>query len=332
MQTRLQKILSTAGISSRRASETLITEGRVTVNGKPVTTLGSKADPDTDDIRVDGRRVKAPARRRYLLMYKPRGYITSRLDPEQRPTVLDLLNTGGVRDYVYPVGRLDYESEGLLLLTSDGDLAEKLMHPSHAVPREYHVRVRGVPDAETIDRLSRGVVLDGRKTAPAEVTMIKSIASSTGEDAILSVLIHEGRNRQVRRMCEAVGHPVSRLKRVRIGPITDDDIRPGEFRDLSDKEVAALKREAALPPGKRTKVAPSAATAGTTRAAPRGNSFATRGSHAARPPSQVARGTQPARSTPGLKVPSTVRREDSPRSARDPRPRSRRRTDRSRRG
>ncbi|MEX1128273.1 MAG: pseudouridine synthase [Vicinamibacterales bacterium] len=241
---RLQKILSTAGISSRRASETLITEGRVTVNGTPVTELGSKADPDTDDIRVDGRRVKAAGRRRYILMYKPRGYITTRSDPEQRPTVLDLLNKGGVREYVYPVGRLDYESEGLLLLTSDGDLAEKLMHPSHAVPREYHVRVRGVPSAETIDRLSRGVVLDGRKTQPAEVGIVKLIDSTTGQDAILSVLIHEGRNRQVRRMCEAVGHRVSRLKRVRIGPITDDDIRPGEFRDLSDKEVTALKRAA----------------------------------------------------------------------------------------
>lgn len=242
--TRLQKILSTAGISSRRASETLITGGRVTVNGKPITTLGSKADPEVDDIRVDGRRVKAPGRRRYILLYKPRGYITSRSDPEQRPTVIDLLTKGGIREYVYPVGRLDYESEGLLLLTSDGDLAEKLMHPSHAVPREYHVRVRGVPDLETLERLSRGVVLDGRKTQPAEVDIVKLVDSTTGQDAILSVLIHEGRNRQVRRMCEAVGHPVSRLKRVRIGPITDDEIRPGEFRDLSEKEITALKRMA----------------------------------------------------------------------------------------
>ena len=259
--TRLQKILSTAGISSRRASEALITGGRVTVNGKPVTTLGSKADPDVDDIRVDGRRVKAPGRRRYILLYKPRGYITSRSDPEQRPTVIDLLTKGGVREYVYPVGRLDYESEGLLLLTSDGDLAEKLMHPSHAVPREYHVRVRGVPDQETVERLARGVVLDGRKTQPAEVEIVKLVDSTTGQDAVLSVLIHEGRNRQVRRMCEAVGHPVSRLKRVRIGPITDDDIRPGEFRDLSDREIAALKREAALEPAKRKRVPAASAPA-----------------------------------------------------------------------
>ena len=132
---RLQKILSTAGIASRRTAETLILDGRVTVNGKAVTELGSKADPDADEIRVDGRRVKPPAARRYLLMYKPRGYITTRSDPEQRPTVIDLLTRGGVREYVYPVGRLDYESEGLLLLTSDGELAEHLMHPSQSRPR-----------------------------------------------------------------------------------------------------------------------------------------------------------------------------------------------------
>jgi len=293
MQTRLQKILSTAGISSRRAAETLIVEGRVTVNGTPVTELGSKADPDTDDIRVDGRRVKAPGRRRYILMYKPRGYITSRMDPEQRPTVNDLLLKGGVREYIYPVGRLDYESEGLLLLTSDGDLAEKLMHPSHAVPREYHVRVRGVPTEETLDRLSRGIVLDGRKTAPAQIEIIKQIESSSGGDAILSVLIHEGRNRQVRRMCEAVGHPVSRLKRVRIGPITDEDIRPGEFRDLSDKEIAALKREAALEPAKRKPAEPQR--------------------------------------TPGIKT-GLTRKAGAPRNSRESTPRPPRRSDRPRRG
>ncbi|HJR58861.1 MAG TPA: pseudouridine synthase [Vicinamibacterales bacterium] len=245
---RLQKILSTAGISSRRASETLIVEGRVTVNGQTVTELGSKADPDVDDVRVDGRRVKTAAARRYILMYKPRGYITTRSDPEQRPTVIDLLNKGGVRDYVYPVGRLDYESEGLLLLTSDGDLAERLMHPRHGVGREYHVRVRGVPDRHTIERLSKGVVLDGRKTAPAEVRIVKTIEGSGGDDAILSIELHEGRNRQVRRMCEALGYPVERLKRVRIGPIHDEHIRPGEFRDLDEREVAALKREASKAP------------------------------------------------------------------------------------
>ena len=241
---RLQKILSAAGVSSRRAAETLISEGRVTVNGQTVSTLGSKADPDADDIRVDGRRVKAPPARRYILMYKPRGYITSRSDPQQRPTVIDLLTTGGVREYVYPVGRLDYESEGLLLLTSDGELAERLMHPSHEVEREYHARVRGVPDDHTLERLARGILLDGRRTAPAEVTVVKILEGTDGDDAIVSFVIHEGRNRQVRRMCESVGHPVVRLRRVRIGPIHDPQIRPGEFRDLSDREVAALKRAA----------------------------------------------------------------------------------------
>jgi 23S rRNA pseudouridine2605 synthase len=244
MQSRLQKILSTAGIASRRAAEEYITQGRVTVNGDTVTELGTKADPETDDIRVDGRRVKTPARRRYILLYKPKGYITTRSDPERRPTVLDLLTTGGVRDYVYPVGRLDYDSEGLLLLTSDGELAEKLTHPKHGVGREYHVRVRGVPDEKAIARLRKGISLDGERTAPASVDLHKVIDTERGADAILSMVIYEGRNRQVRRMCEAVGHPVTKLKRVRIGPITDDHIRPGEFRDLDEKEVAALRREA----------------------------------------------------------------------------------------
>src|SRR5687768_8468846 len=147
MADRLQKILSAAGIASRRSAETLIRDGRVTINGRTVTELGTKAEPDSDDIRVDGRRVKPVQRRRYILLYKPRGYITTRSDPQQRPTVIDLLAKGGVREYVYPVGRLDYDSEGLLILTSDGELAAKLTHPRHGVAREYQARVRGVPDA-----------------------------------------------------------------------------------------------------------------------------------------------------------------------------------------
>jgi pseudouridine synthase len=242
--TRLQKILSTAGVASRRASEALITDGRVSVNGETITELGSKADPDVDDIRVDGRRIKAASARRYILMYKPRGYITSRSDPQHRSTVIDLLAKGGVRDYVYPVGRLDYDSEGLLILTSDGELAERLMHPSHGVAREYQARVRGVPDRHALERLSQGIPLDGRKTAPAEVSILKIVEGQAGDDAVLSIAIHEGRNRQVRRMCEAVGHPVVRLRRVRIGPIRDEHIRPGEFRDLDEREIAALKRAA----------------------------------------------------------------------------------------
>ena len=247
MLIRLQKILSSAGIASRRAAEQFITDERVTVNGETVTTLGSKADPDSDDIRVDGRRIKlAGQRRRYILLYKPRGYITTRSDPERRPTVVDLLAKGGVRDYVYPVGRLDFESEGLLLLTSDGDLAARLTHPRHGVEREYEVRVLGTPDEKGLERLRGGILIDGRRTAPAQVD-VRTI--TPGGHAVLTVVIHEGRNREVRKMCEAIGHPVSRLRRVRIGPIRDPHIRPGEFRDLDEKEVAALKRATSGTPG-----------------------------------------------------------------------------------
>ncbi len=267
---RLQKILSAAGVASRRAAEAYIRQGRVSVNGETVTELGTKADLDADDIRVDGRRVKPPQQRRYILLYKPRGYITSRSDPQRRPTVIDLLSTGGVREYVYPVGRLDYESEGLLLLTNDGELAAALTHPSHGIAREYEARVRGVPDRHALDRLGQGIVLDGRKTAPAEVRLLKTSEPASGPQAVVSIAIHEGRNRQVRRMCEAVGHPVVRLRRVRIGPISDPNIRPGEFRDLSPKEVAALRTAASRAPS----VIPPAAAPRTSkgprrRAAPR---------------------------------------------------------------
>jgi pseudouridine synthase len=331
VQTRLQKILSAAGISSRRASEAMILEGRVSVNGKTVTELGSKADPDTDDIRVDGRRVKKPASRRYILMYKPRGYITSRSDPEQRPTVIDLLAKGGVRDYVYPVGRLDYESEGLLILTSDGDLAERLMHPSHEVGREYHVRVRGVPDEHAMDRLARGIVLDSRKTAPAKVEVLKVIEGTHGDDAMLSIEIHEGRNRQVRRMCEAVGHPVVRLRRVRIGPIHDEHIRPGEFRDLDEREVAALKRVAAKSRGSLLVTRSSGVgfdKAGAKIAAP---TPAKRGEHRNKLPPRSGNSSSRVTSNE-LRATATSRRAGSPKSASGPRTRAPRPSGRPRRG
>ena len=267
MDVRLQKLLSSAGIASRRAAEVLIRDGRVTVNGHTVTELGTKADPDRDDVRVDGRRVKPAQHRRYILLYKPRGYMTTRSDPEQRPTVIDLLTKGGVREYVYPVGRLDFDSEGLLLLTSDGDLAATLTHPRHGVAREYHVRVRGVPDRHALERLSRGIVVDGRRTAPAGVTLERVVEADDGQQAVLSFVIREGRNRQVRNMCDAIGHPVMRLKRVRIGPISDDRIRPGEFRDLTPREVALLKREgaSASKPGPVTADRPRTAPAARSR-------------------------------------------------------------------
>jgi pseudouridine synthase len=240
---RLQKILSTAGVASRRTAEELIRQGRVSVNGRTVTELGTKADPAADEIKVDGRRVKAARTLRYLLLHKPRGYVTTRRDPQKRQTVMDLLP--GVREYVYPVGRLDYDSEGLLLLTNDGDLAAALTHPRHEVEREYRAVVAGVPDQRALERLARGVVLDGRRTAPASVRLAAGDRDRSARSAVLILTIREGRNRQVRRMCEAVGHPVQRLTRVRIGPLRDDRLRPGQVRDLTPAEVRALKKAVA---------------------------------------------------------------------------------------
>jgi 23S rRNA pseudouridine2605 synthase len=230
---RLQKILSQAGIASRRASEKLMLEGRVSVNGATVRELGTKADVSVDDIRVDGSRIKTPERHRYILLNKPRGYVTTRSDPEKRPTVLDLV---GIRDYIYPVGRLDYDSEGLLLLTNDGDLAAHLTHPSHGVARVYEATVAGVPDAHDLQRLARGVIIDGRRTAPAEVVLIGEKAGR----ATMRVTVREGRNRQVRKMCDAIGHPIDRLKRIAIGPIRDPHLKVGHWRELTPEEVKRL--------------------------------------------------------------------------------------------
>jgi 23S rRNA pseudouridine2605 synthase len=244
-QERLQKILSAAGVASRRLSESLIQQGRVSVNGTVVTELGTKADPARDDVRVDGRRVRVESRRRYILLNKPRGYVTTRSDPQGRRTVMDLLT--GVREYVYPVGRLDYDSEGLLLLTNDGELAARLMHPSHDVERVYEARVRGVPDARAVDRLARGITLDGRRTAPARVGRPEPRTSATGvSQAMIEIALHEGRKHQVRRMFEAVGHPVVRLRRIRIGPIGDESLTTGHYRDLTARELATLRRAAGV--------------------------------------------------------------------------------------
>ncbi|HAK56788.1 MAG: pseudouridine synthase [Vicinamibacterales bacterium] len=237
---RLQKLLSAAGVSSRRAAERLMESGRVTVNGEVANTLGMRADPEVDDVRVDGRRVARSTRRRYLLLHKPRGYVTTRSDPQGRRTVLDLLTR--VRDYVYPVGRLDYESEGLLLLTNDGELAARLTHPRHAVERVYEARVRGVPTVERLARLRRGVHVDGRRTAPASVRILRRFRSAQGGEALLTIGLREGRHRQVRKMCEAIGHPVVRLRRVQIGPLRDRALKVGEYRELSRREVDALRR------------------------------------------------------------------------------------------
>jgi 23S rRNA pseudouridine2605 synthase len=241
---RLQKILSTAGVASRRLSEELITQGRVSVNGKVVTELGTKADPSRDEIKVDGRRIKLEQRRVYILLNKPRGYVTTRSDPEGRPTVMDLVKR--VREYVYPVGRLDYDSEGLLLLTNDGELAARLTHPRHEVQRIYEARVKGVPDDHELERLTKGMVIEGRRTSRARVSVARIRDTPGGPHAIVEIAIHEGRQRQVRKMFDAIGHPVVRLTRIAIGPITDDEMPPGYYRDLTPKELSTLRKAAGL--------------------------------------------------------------------------------------
>jgi 23S rRNA pseudouridine2605 synthase len=235
MLERLQKIISAAGITSRRASEELILAGRVSVNGTVVTELGSKADPSQDTISVDGKPLSISSKKLYILLFKPVGYMTTMDDPEGRPLVTDLLKEIGER--VYPVGRLDYNTEGLLLLTNDGDWANHLMHPRHEVEKEYHVRVRGKVHRSQLDQLAGGVDIDERKTATARVSMIKE-----GEqNDWFSITIHEGRNRQVRRMCEAVSLSVVRLRRVRYGMLSLDTLKPGEFRFLTESEVNGLR-------------------------------------------------------------------------------------------
>jgi 23S rRNA pseudouridine2605 synthase len=243
---RLQKVIASAGVASRRAAEGLMRDGRVTVNGAVVSTPGARANPEADDIRVDGRRVARVVQLRYLVLNKPRSVVTTRDDPQRRRTVMDLLT--GVRESVYPVGRLDYDSEGLLLLTNDGDLAARLTHPRHGLERVYEARVRGVPDAGALKRLARGVVLDGRLTAPATTRLVQAGRGQQGDQAVVRIGITEGRKRQVRYMCEAIGHPVVRLRRVSIGPIEDKKLKPGMYRDLTPAEVAALRRAVGEPP------------------------------------------------------------------------------------
>lgn len=237
MLIRLQKILSAAGVASRRASEQLILDGRVTVNGETVRELGTKADPARDAIKVDGRRIKTAVANRYIVLYKPKGYVTTRQDPEGRRTVMDLIGEG---DYIYPVGRLDYDSEGLLLLMTDGELAARLMHPRHEVEKVYEVIVKGTPDRAAIEKLRKGVFIEGGRTSPAHVhvgTTVKGHKPTTK----LTLSIHEGRNRQIRNMCSAVGLPVWELRRIRMGPIGLGRLKPGQWRDLTSDEVRRLQ-------------------------------------------------------------------------------------------
>lgn len=239
---RLQKILSAAGIASRRAAEEIILEGRVTVNGRRVTELGAKADLAKDHVKVDGKLVRLPARARYVLLNKPRGIVVTKDDPEGRPTVFTLLS-GRVSEKLVPVGRLDTDSEGLLILTNDGALVQKLTHPSGGCRKEYEVKVSGVPTPEQLARLAAGVRLpDGVRTAPAELSLTETTPEKggVGGNAWVRVILGEGRSRQIRRMFDLVGHPVSKLRRVAIGPVRDPKLPPGAYRDLAPDEVRAL--------------------------------------------------------------------------------------------
>ena len=233
---RLQKFLADAGVASRREGERLIQSGRVEVNGRVVTELGVRVEPDRDQVRVDGRRVRAAGKRAYYLLNKPKGIITSASDPEGRPTVVELLQ--GVRERVFPVGRLDWSSEGLLILTNDGALAYRLTHPANHVPKVYRVKVKGSLGEEDLRAVRRGLVLEGRRTLPARVERISSQANSW-----LEVTLYEGRKNQIRRMFDRLGHRVQKLKRIAIGPIRDRALKPGEWRRLTPEEIRRLLEE-----------------------------------------------------------------------------------------
>ena len=230
---RLQKLLAAAGVASRRRAEGLIRQGRVAVEGRVVVELGLKVPPNAS-ITVDGRPIGPAETHVYLLLHKPPGYVSTVRDPQRRPTVLELVP---VTQRVYPVGRLDYDSEGLMLLTNDGALAHQLLHPRYELEREYHVLVRDAVTPQVVRRLSAGVDVDGRPTAPARVAVLRVEPAGTW----LRFVIHEGRKRQVRRMCEAAGLSVLRLIRVRMGPLRLGSLPPGKYRSLRPEEIRSLQ-------------------------------------------------------------------------------------------
>ncbi len=233
---RLQKYLASCGVSSRRRGEELIREGRVSVNGKIITEMGTQVT-EKDVVRLDGKKIEPENEKVYVIYHKPAGEITSVSDPEGRHTVMERFE--GFRVRLYPVGRLDYDSEGLLLLTNDGAVADRMMHPSSLVDKSYIARAEGHFTPEELTQLRRGVMLDDRPTAPAKVRLVRE-----EEDiSVVQITIHEGRNRQVRRMLEAVGHPVRMLRRVQFGPLRLGDLRRGEWRELTAPEVEKLLRE-----------------------------------------------------------------------------------------
>jgi len=240
---RLQKIIAQAGLGSRRQAEEWIREGRVLVNGR-VARLGDRADPGKDAVRLDTKRVRVrTGAKTYVLLNKPRGYVTTVSDPESRDTVLDLL-PGPLARGVKPVGRLDVQTEGLLILSDDGELASRVTSPSSGCPKEYLVKVSGVPPERDLERLRRGIRLDGRPTRPARIERVSTTGGGRAEEgnSWMRVVLTEGRTRQVRRMFEVIGHPVSKLRRVAIGPIRDDGLPVGAYRRLAPEEVEALRR------------------------------------------------------------------------------------------
>jgi 23S rRNA pseudouridine2605 synthase len=237
---RLQKYLANAGVCSRREAEALIRSGRVSIDGEIVTELGSKVDPYTNVIRVDKTRILRKRPPIYLLLNKPKGVLTTVRDPYGRTTVMDLL--GRVPGRVYPVGRLDRDSEGLLLLTNDGALAHRLLHPSHKVTKTYHVTVRGIPSKAVLDLLRGGIEIEGRMTLPCEMHVLDVTERST----VLEIVLKEGRKRQIRLMFNAVDHQVIRLIRIKMGPIRLGKLEPGKYRILTDSEVESLKKAVGL--------------------------------------------------------------------------------------
>ncbi len=234
MEERLQKILSRAGISSRRAGEKMMAQGRIRVNGVVVTEPGTKADPERDEIRVDGRLVSLETEPIYLMLHKPQGYVTTLSDPQGRPIVTDLLQ--GVTERVYPVGRLDYDSEGLLILTNDGDFAQKLQHPRHGIPKTYRVKVEGNLHKREIKALESGIDLPDGRFSPAEIRLEKTNPGSTW----LSLTITDGRNRVIRRAFDSLGHRVARLVRVAVADLSLGSLRSGSWRMLNPREVTRL--------------------------------------------------------------------------------------------
>lgn len=236
MEERLQKFLAEAGVASRRKAEELITAGKIKVNGKVVTALGTKIDPQKDvvlylDKEISNKEVEMV----YIMLHKPEGYVTTAKEQFGRPGVMDLVSR--IETRIFPVGRLDYDTSGLLLLTNDGDLTYKLTHPKHDVDKTYIAKLYGTPDDMALQKFRRGVEIDGRKTKPAKMQILeKAERQSTVE-----IIIHEGRNRQVRKMCEAIKHPVAQLKRVGTGELMLGDLAKGKYRFLTEKEIKYLK-------------------------------------------------------------------------------------------